>query len=137
MVLVGGVCVPACSSEDHVPDFQTDGQAGGCIFVGNCPFSLWGYNPSGPFELRFDRFRDFPARWVDDDVALEPLPAGGTATTVRHAVKCNQIFQAPAVDKQYSPLHRPGGQLAPSRGLFEVQGEREGGRPGNQRRQRL
>ena len=91
---MGGVCVPECPWEGYAPVFNTNGQVDACSFVGDCPFSLWGYDPSGPFGAQGSgRFRDFYPRWLDDSVTLDPVAAGGSASTVRHAVKCKEIFR--------------------------------------------
>ena len=73
MGLVNGVCLPECPYDGYVPNYDDNGQVGGCRFVGDCPFSLWGYNPSGPFGAQGSgQFRDFnaavarrqPSRWT-------------------------------------------------------------------------
>ena len=85
--LVNGVCVPACSG-NFIPQFDDNGQVNGCIFLGDCPFDLYGLDnpPTNPY-------RDYDPLWIAGPDTFPAVAEGESASLARTALKCFQVWR--------------------------------------------
>ena len=93
--LVNGVCVDACSGSDTIPQFDSEGQVTGCLFVGDCPYDLYGLSgpPANPYRV-------WSAVWPRDSSEIDPVSPGLPVTETRTAVKCADLWR---IDPTYWP----------------------------------
>ena len=85
--LVNGVCVDACS-DNFIPQFDDNGQVNGCIFLGDCPFDLYGLDnpPTNPY-------RDYDPLWIAGPDTFPAVAEGESASVARTALKCFQVWR--------------------------------------------